>query len=273
MIVYFYSLNCPKTNKIRYIGRTINPLLKRLRQHICESKTSPKKNYKTNWINSLLKENLKPNIELLFSYKDTSAIKINNKIILKNSGIIEKQLILSYINAGENLTNISLVEQSYYTYSFGENFKKKVSISQTKKVGRPITVLDLNNKLLGHFDSIVAASKFTKQKPERVRDIALNKRAAKKFIYLFTNEYVTEKDYSFKKYKQKISYNIKRIQASIKANTKPVYQILPNNTTIKYSSAKEASLKLNINYKYICELACKTRTSRNFKFTYTEPSV
>lgn len=52
--------------EIRYIGITSENLSKRLGKHVYEAKTGGK-NYRCNWIRSLLKENIKPEIHLLDS--------------------------------------------------------------------------------------------------------------------------------------------------------------------------------------------------------------
>lgn len=61
--VFIYSLEDPKTNQIRYIGKTIQKLEKRLIAHIYESKN--RKNHKCNWINKLNKKGDTPIIKLL----------------------------------------------------------------------------------------------------------------------------------------------------------------------------------------------------------------
>lgn len=60
-----YSLSCPITNEIRYIGFTSRESLqKRFSEHITPS-ALVKSNKKNNWIKSLLKKNLKPIIEFV----------------------------------------------------------------------------------------------------------------------------------------------------------------------------------------------------------------
>jgi hypothetical protein len=59
-----YQLKDPITNEIKYVGVTTNGLSKRLSQHISDVKRRPEL-YKAKWINSLLKQNLKPVIELI----------------------------------------------------------------------------------------------------------------------------------------------------------------------------------------------------------------
>jgi len=63
-------LVCPKTNEIRYVGKTIQQLKARLNCHL-----NPSKNeftYRANWIRSLRKEGLKPTIILLEECTDTN---------------------------------------------------------------------------------------------------------------------------------------------------------------------------------------------------------
>ena len=59
-----YTLKHPITQEIRYVGLTTTTLNDRLIKHIHAAKYG-KRNHRKNWINSLLKEELKPIIELL----------------------------------------------------------------------------------------------------------------------------------------------------------------------------------------------------------------
>lgn len=61
--VFIYSLSHPITGEIRYIGKTVKKLEKRLNGHIFESKTPSC--HRHNWINSLLKEGVRPEIKLI----------------------------------------------------------------------------------------------------------------------------------------------------------------------------------------------------------------
>ena len=60
--IYIYKLLCPKTEQVRYIGKTVN-IKRRLSGHISEAKRNRGKRYVLNWIRSLLKQDLKPLIE------------------------------------------------------------------------------------------------------------------------------------------------------------------------------------------------------------------
>lgn len=61
-IIYIYSLKNPITNEIRYIGKT-GDLRRRLQNHISHSKT--RNSRISNWLKSLIKENLLPIIEII----------------------------------------------------------------------------------------------------------------------------------------------------------------------------------------------------------------
>lgn len=62
--VYIYSLSCPKTGQIRYVGKT-NNLKKRLFGHLSLSRKPGKKTHVQCWIGSLLNESINPIIEML----------------------------------------------------------------------------------------------------------------------------------------------------------------------------------------------------------------
>lgn len=62
---YFYTLLCPKTKDVKYVGRTVNPA-HRLSTHISEAKTK-NKNKRERWIVSLLRQNLKPDMKIIWS--------------------------------------------------------------------------------------------------------------------------------------------------------------------------------------------------------------
>ena len=59
--VRIYTLSHPITNEVRYVGKTVESLEERLRKHISRRDNT----YKSNWIISLKREGLTPNIELL----------------------------------------------------------------------------------------------------------------------------------------------------------------------------------------------------------------
>ena len=63
--VQIYALIDPRNNQIRYVGKTVNPLISRLREHIWTSRTNRSKCRRALWIKELCELNLKPEIALL----------------------------------------------------------------------------------------------------------------------------------------------------------------------------------------------------------------
>ncbi len=61
--ICIYLLIDPRYNNVRYIGQT-NNISRRFREHLLEAK-SGKNTHKNNWIMSLIKNNLKPEIEII----------------------------------------------------------------------------------------------------------------------------------------------------------------------------------------------------------------
>ena len=89
-MIYIYALIDPETDKIRYIGQTVQKLNDRLKKHI----NAKDKSHRTNWIKHLKNINLSPKIILL---------KIcENKIDADNAEIY---LIKSYREDGYLLVN------------------------------------------------------------------------------------------------------------------------------------------------------------------------
>lgn len=63
--VHIYTLKHPDTLEVRYVGKTVRSLSRRLGNHIANAKGSKHNKHLSNWILNILKENKKPIIELL----------------------------------------------------------------------------------------------------------------------------------------------------------------------------------------------------------------
>jgi len=87
---FIYGLICPKTNQIKYIGKA-DDVKRRLRQHIYQSKYS--NSNKNLWIKNLLKEEYKPEIEII------------DEVLLENWGYWEDFWIRYYKFLGFHLIN------------------------------------------------------------------------------------------------------------------------------------------------------------------------
>ena len=62
--VYIYTLSDPITNVVKYVGKSINPK-DRFRCHIKDAKLKRRNNLSCNWIKSLLKKGLEPNMDII----------------------------------------------------------------------------------------------------------------------------------------------------------------------------------------------------------------
>lgn len=106
--VYIYSLTDPITNKIRYIGKTVNPN-QRYSGHLSNSKQ--RKTYTNCWIYSLIKKGLKPIMNIIEECDD--------------SNWIEREQY--HISIHENLTNLTLGGEGIHGFKATEETKQKMS--------------------------------------------------------------------------------------------------------------------------------------------------
>lgn len=116
-IVKIYVLIDPFTLKVRYIGRTIQSLEKRLYDHVYRSKRLRDKSHKEYWIRSLLKVNSKPHIRVLttvMGWKESH--KVEQQLICKY-----KHRLVNHNDKGEGGLNKIVTE------------KQKIAISQSLK--------------------------------------------------------------------------------------------------------------------------------------------
>lgn len=91
--IYFYILIDPLTNKIRYIGQSVNPA-NRYRNHIYEAKKN-NRNHKERWIIQLLRKNVKPIMQIVWE-EVMGAVEANS---------FETYMIEYYKEIGCDLTN------------------------------------------------------------------------------------------------------------------------------------------------------------------------
>jgi hypothetical protein len=63
-MIKIYTLSDPSTGEIRYIGKTVSSLRRRLNQHCCKQSLSQKR-YSAHWIRGVVNRGMRPIIELL----------------------------------------------------------------------------------------------------------------------------------------------------------------------------------------------------------------
>lgn len=112
MNIFIYTLSDPKTNQIRYIGKTTRSLLKRFKEHLRDKNQT----HKVNWIKKLKSENLFPIIELL------------DEIPENEWRFWEQHYICLYKSWGFNLTNLDNGGDGPDMWT--EAMKQKISIAR-----------------------------------------------------------------------------------------------------------------------------------------------
>lgn len=133
-ICYIYSLSCPKSNEIRYIGKTYSPG-NRLATHVYQAKQG-RKGYSSNWIRTLLSYNTTPIMSIIAACGE------------HNWEQVEKKYIKEYRNKGYNLTNI--LE--------GGNDGPKPGFKNPNSA-KKVKMITLDNILLNTFESVTEAAK------------------------------------------------------------------------------------------------------------------
>lgn len=114
-MVNLYTLEHPLTGEIRYVGKTIASLSYRLGGHLKSAKVERSSCHNTNWIKSLLKQNLKPVIRLYDIVDD------------KVWDDEEKLMIAQLRNWGFNLTNQQLGGSHSHLVNLPDYHKKNIS--------------------------------------------------------------------------------------------------------------------------------------------------
>lgn len=115
-----YSLEHPITGEVRYIGKTEQSLSIRLAKHIYESKKN--KTHKNNWIQNLIKQELKPVISLI------------EEITFNDWEFYEKYWIAQFKAWGFDLVN--LTEGGESVYRKGETFEQKYGKEKSEDIKR-----------------------------------------------------------------------------------------------------------------------------------------
>lgn len=159
---FVYTLACPKTDKVKYVGITNNPK-QRLRKHLTSIK---KPTLKNNWIKSLLNKGLEP----VMTLTDSSDLRteINNK---------EKYWIIKYREWGCDLKNITtggdggstmlgrkLTKEQSLKISLSKKGVKNpyVGINNKSTKSKKVSQIDFNTKeVIAVFNSVIDASKIT----------------------------------------------------------------------------------------------------------------
>jgi len=136
-----YSLSCPVTNSIRYIGISVNSR-RRYSAHICETSSY---SHKSNWIKGLRNKNLKP------------VLGIIDEVLDEEAGFWEQHYISLFKSWGFRLTNGTnggdTISKNFYRKEWkkaSEKTKKIMSINNSGKNNRCYGLFGKNHPAFGN---------------------------------------------------------------------------------------------------------------------------
>lgn len=119
--IYFYTLIDPITNKIRYIGQTVNPG-NRFRNHIYEAKKN-NRTHKERWIIQLLRKNKLPIMQIVWEEKMTSEEANSFETYMID---FYKELYPDLTNTEDRARNNAIIETTpVYQFDLKGNFIAK----------------------------------------------------------------------------------------------------------------------------------------------------
>lgn len=241
-----YCLKHPLTNEIRYVGVTTKKSInERLSQHLYKGKFSNGTKI-SKWIYSLLKNNLKPLIELI---EETS---------YKNWEIREKYWINYYnnlLNQHEGGKGV-VIDRSYTSVERSSNAKKI-----------PIIQLDKNGNFIAEYKSAIdAAKKLNLKTVTSISNCLKNYYGANTgygFYWVYKTDYIN-KTYNLKSNKSKVNYN----------NLQKVYLYDKNKNFIKeFNCLNSLVLELSPdkkNYTAAKKAIVKNKTFKGFILSYNK---
>lgn len=230
-VVYIYTLSCPITNEVRYVGRTIQKNPKwRYNQHIIQAKNNRKKDYCHCWIKSLL------NIKKL---------PVFNIIEEATSVDRESFWINYYSELGVKLTNIT-VGGEVIVEGKRKNAINTWNVNRSKKVyiwnidGTLFKMVSSQKELSTVF-SIAIIRKINKY-------ISLGKVYKNKYVFSYINSFPDTILYSKTGLGKKVLFK-------------------KDDEIIIFENAHDAAIGLGMSYNSVTIYASKEKSTRNKDFT------
>jgi len=234
--VFIYVLIDPTTEKIRYVGKTKNLPKTRLSGHITEAKKLYNNTHKSRWIRKLLKQNLKPEIEIIdeipkYEYELWEEFYIK---LLKSFGAP----LVNSDETGRGNTNAK------------HNFKKHID-----DISKNVVQYDMKGNFIGEYESMREAERKTGIDHGAISRSCIGE-------YNHTGEFV----FKFK------NSNIEGVFPVTKGNpdSKPVVEVDRFGHIInEYDSIMDASRKTGLvhyNLSRVCNNKNKSIKGRIFKF-------
>ena len=177
--VKIYKLIDPNTLEVRYIGRTVQTLNKRLNGHLSKARKKRSNTYIQNWLLSLIQNKQKPLIEF-----------ITEIIGWSESYKFEQALISEFIRNGYNLVNLHDRGEGGIMRIITDEQKRKISSSvkllhdqgKLSSGRKPLDVYDLEGNFIQSFPSIISCAKWMSISNKQL-EISLRRKAKRVHNY------------------------------------------------------------------------------------------
>lgn len=176
MATKIYTLCCPITEEVKYIGITRQDLNLRFNEHIYRGRRVGSKNKRESWIKSLLNKNLYPNIDIIDIVYDCDSLffesfyidlfkswgfNLKNSMMIKKSNIDKKGSSLKGRNiSNEHKNRISEGLNRFYSKNISKNKGKSMSIDCINKIKKTSRLNTLNKYKLNSESVIDIKNKF-----------------------------------------------------------------------------------------------------------------
>lgn len=250
--VYIYALTCPKTNEIRYIGKTIQKLKTRLKGHLFVAKDDL--THRANWIRKLKSKKLKPNIILIEEVNDLNWIekeiywiayysKITKLVNSSKGGVGGHDVKLS-TREKKSLNLIDRWQDENYREKMCDMSKNLWKDDEHKK--------EASNRLKSYWQDEEYKEKMsnmTKElwKNEEYRETRLTEESRKKMSEAKKNTIQTEETKFKIGIKSKENWKSEEFRKKVDENRTRIYPVVVDN--IEYRSMGEACEKLGIMFR------------------------
>jgi hypothetical protein len=203
-----YVLIDPRTNTIKYLGKTIQSLNKRLTCHMADRTKSKK----SSWIKSLKIQNLKPVIKLIDVVEENW--EFWEEYWITNIKMLGIEL-LNHTNGGEGMYGYIPTEETRKKWSkaftgrkLSQEWKNNIGISTSKS----IKVYTIEGKIKYFFKSILKASKELKIQKSHISSCCKGKlKTVNNLVFRYSND-------SFEKYDIKWNSRVEVLQIDKQGN-------------------------------------------------------
>lgn len=193
-----YFLIDPRTNEIRYVGKTTKQLNKRLFNGHLKDKA---KTHKTNWINSLKKQGLIPEIKLVKICKNEELCNFSEKFYIKLLGRADKNMgiLVNSTDGGEGTPGKILTQETKNKIgnsNLGKNVGRKASEITKEKM--KISYKNIPQETKNRIKHIVSSANLNKKVSKKTRQKMSKAQSLRKPPTQKTKDQISKKLLGFK---------------------------------------------------------------------------